>query len=265
MKLLFSEARPDYPHYVFPYAIWAFPEPGETPADFFDRGFLPSSPNLDRFYLCRHIRIVLRRFRHSSENRRILRKGSGIQPALIPRSRFDFTAGWREFCRRYANAKFGPGVLSDDRLERLFNSRITSHVMIFSDDQTGQELGLATLFLQEPVAAYYYHAFYDLDCGRPNLGMFMMTATVEFCARQGVEFLYLGSCYSQNALYKTQFAGVQFFNGFRWSGDLSELKFLLKRDQDAWKKHLLEDPAFHQAFHPDLEGLAGQSCFRSSL
>ena len=29
MKLLFSEAKPDYGHYIFPYAIWAFPEPAK--------------------------------------------------------------------------------------------------------------------------------------------------------------------------------------------------------------------------------------------
>ena len=72
MKLAFSESQPDYGHYIFPYAIWAFPEPGETPADFFDRGFLPSSRDLDRFYLCRQVRVNLRQYRTSSENRRIL-------------------------------------------------------------------------------------------------------------------------------------------------------------------------------------------------
>ena len=30
MKLLFSEHKPDYGNYIFPYAIWAVPEPGET-------------------------------------------------------------------------------------------------------------------------------------------------------------------------------------------------------------------------------------------
>ena len=62
MKLAFSESQPDYGHYIFPYAIWAFPEPGETPADFFSRGFLPSSRELDRFYLCRQVRVNLRQF-----------------------------------------------------------------------------------------------------------------------------------------------------------------------------------------------------------
>ena len=59
MKLLFSEAKADYAHYIFPYAVWAFPEPGETPADLFAHGFLPSSRDLDRFYLCRQVRIDL--------------------------------------------------------------------------------------------------------------------------------------------------------------------------------------------------------------
>ena len=98
MKLLFSEAQADYAHYIFPYAIWAFPEPGETPADLFNAGFLPSSRNLDRFYLCRQLRVRLADFVPSSENRRILRKGEGIVAKLIPRSEFEFTPesiGWR--------------------------------------------------------------------------------------------------------------------------------------------------------------------------
>ncbi|HZL78291.1 MAG TPA: hypothetical protein VFC17_05510, partial [Candidatus Limnocylindrales bacterium] len=61
MKLLFSEQNSDYEHYQFPYAIWAVPEPGETPSDIFNAGFLPSSRNLDRFYLCRQVRVNLAR------------------------------------------------------------------------------------------------------------------------------------------------------------------------------------------------------------
>ena len=41
MKLLFSEAVPDAVHYVYPYAVWGFLEPEETPADAFSAGFLP--------------------------------------------------------------------------------------------------------------------------------------------------------------------------------------------------------------------------------
>src|SRR5262249_51180505 len=102
MKILFSESHPDYNRYIFPYAIWAFPEPGETPADLFDHGFLPSSRQLDRFYLCRHIRIRLRKFKPSSENRRILRKGQDITASLVPRADFDYTPERREYYKSYA-------------------------------------------------------------------------------------------------------------------------------------------------------------------
>ena len=63
----FSEQNSDYEHYQFPYAIWAVPEEGETPADIFDAGFLPSSRDLDRFYLCRQVRVNLQKFKPSSK------------------------------------------------------------------------------------------------------------------------------------------------------------------------------------------------------
>src|SRR6266498_3609397 len=84
MKLLFSEQNSDYDHYQFPYAIWAVPESGETPSDIFNAGFLPSSRNLDRFYLCRQVRVNLAKFKPTSENRRILRKGTDIEVKLVP-------------------------------------------------------------------------------------------------------------------------------------------------------------------------------------
>src|SRR5882757_1428143 len=99
MKLLFSERSSDYDHYQFPYAIWAVPESGETPADIFNAGFLPSSRNLDRFYLCRQVRVNLAKFKPSSENRRILRKGAGIDVKLVPRDKFAYTPERPSFLR----------------------------------------------------------------------------------------------------------------------------------------------------------------------
>src|SRR5208282_6596573 len=97
----------DYEHYQFPYAVWAVPEDGETPSDIFNAGFLPSSRNLDRFYLCRHVRVNLARYRASSENRRIMRKGEGIVAALKTRAEFEYTPERREFYKTYADIKFG--------------------------------------------------------------------------------------------------------------------------------------------------------------
>lgn len=248
MKILFSEAPPDYHSYTFPYAVWAFPEHDETPADVMERGFLPSSPSLDRFYLCRHLRVRLDRFTPSSENRRILRKGSRFRMRLCARSDFEYTEARRRFFKRYADSRFGKDKMSYERLDRLFKARIVTHLLVVDDSELDREVGVATLYVEPPRAVYYYYAFYDLDLMRQNLGIYMMTAAVQLFAEDGFQHCYLGTVYSRNALYKTQFSGAQFFNGFEWVDDMAQLKYLLERDAEP-HSHLLEDPQFLERFY----------------
>jgi arginyl-tRNA--protein-N-Asp/Glu arginylyltransferase len=262
MKLLFSEAAQDYQHYIFPYAIWAFPEAGEPPPHFFEKGFLPSSKNLDRFYLCRSVRVALKKFSPSSENRRVMRKCAGISFELVPRAQFAFNEQWREFCLTYADIKFGKEIMTAERLDNLMNSKITSHLLRFRDTAGNKNVGLVTLYLAPPQLAQYYYAFYDLNYYRQNLGMFMMTAAVDYFAQEKFAYIYLGSCYSQNALYKTQFAGAEFFNGARWSGNLDELKYLINRGSQPVTQHLFESEDYlHQFYEGELGRLAEKSVF----
>ncbi len=248
MKLLFSEYRSDYDHYIFPYAVWAFPEDGESPAQFFARGFLPSSRDLSRFYLCRSVRVRLKDFKPTSENRRILRKGEGITSRLVSRSEFAYTPEKRAAFKIYADIRFGKDVLSFEKLDNLFTSPITSHLLVFSDAASGREIGVVTLYLEKPAFAYYYHAFYELEYFPRNIGMFMMTRAVEAFRDLGFEFIYLGSCYSRNALYKSQFPGAEFFNGVRWSNNLKELKHLIRREDQPVTAHLLETASYREEF-----------------
>jgi arginyl-tRNA--protein-N-Asp/Glu arginylyltransferase len=204
---------------------------------------------MDRFYLCRHVRVALRRHGPSSENRRILRKGADIQATLVPRAGFDYNTQRREFYKTYADIKFGKDTMTYERLDALFNGKITSHLLVFTDLKSGKEVGTATLYLEGNRLAYYYYAFYDLNYYARNLGMFMMTSAVGFFKERGCEFLHLGSCYTRNALYKTQFAGVEFFNGVRWSDDMDELKYLMRRDNGEVRQHLLETEEYRQLFY----------------
>ena len=262
MKLIFSEYKSDYPNYIFPYAIWAIPEAHETPAMIFAQGFLPSTHNLDRFYICRHIRINLKKFIRSSENRRILRKCKGIEYKLVPREQFDFSPSRRQFCKNYTDIKFGKDVMTYKRLDSLFNSGIISHVLIFTDSETDKDVGYTTLYLEKKTLAFYYYAFYDLNYYSRNLGMFMMTLAVDYFAQLKFDFLYLGSCYSRNALYKTQFSGFEFFNGFRWSNNLKELKYLIRREKSAVTQHLVETPDYQDKFYGgELEKIVGENGF----
>jgi len=266
MKLVFSEHVSDYGNYIFPYAVWAFPDAGEKPRLVFDAGFLPASCNLDRFYLCRQIRVELKDYEQSSENRRILRKGEGLEVKLVPRKQFKYTAQRREFCRGYAEIKFGKDGMSVERLDNLFASPLITHLLVYTDTASGKEVGLAMVYCDGKALAFYYYAFYDLDYFHRNLGMFMMTSAVSVFAKRGTRHIYLGSCYSRSALYKTQFAGAEFFNGFRWSRNLKELKQLLERDSPGAKQHALENEDFQRLFYDgEVSRMAGLSCFRIRL
>src|SRR5262249_6531784 len=154
-------------------------------------------------------RVRLKTYAPSSENRRITRKGDGLSVELVPRLNFDYTAAWREFFKTYTDIKFGKDTMPYERLDSLFQGKLTSHVLLVTDTSAGAQVGVATLYLEPPTLAYYYYAFYDLNYYSRNLGMFMMTSAVNLFAERNFEFLYLGSCYSQNALYKTQFAGAE--------------------------------------------------------
>lgn len=261
MKLLFSETKPDYAGYLYPYVIWAVPDPGETPADLFARGFLPASPQLDRFYLCRNLRVELQHHRLTSENRRVLRKGQGIEGQLVARADFDYSDARRAAWKAYADARFGEDVMSFERLDRLMHAPVITHLYCFRDAASGAEVGTVLLYLEPPRVAYYYYAFYSLDFLQRNLGMFMMTQAVASFAQAGYAHLHLGTCYSTRALYKTQFTGVQFFNGHRWSPNLDELKFLLSHQESA-TGHLLQSAHYLEEFADGrIETLAQRSCF----
>jgi len=249
MKLLFSEAAPDYSRYLYPYVIWGIPEPDESPADCFAQGFLFSSPDLDRFVMGRSLRVDLSRYAASSENRRILRKGEGLEAELVERRAFDYSAERRAAWHRFAEARFGEGIMSLERLDRLMHAPVITHLLVYRNAAGQAELGTVLLHLEEPRAAYYYYAFYRLDSPLPSLGMFMMTRAVGLFARRGVRHLYLGSCYSETALYKTQFAGIEFFNGHAWSDQMAELKYLVSRSDAAGANHLLQDPQYLDRFH----------------
>ena len=266
MKLLFSEHNSDYAHYQFPYAILAVPDAGEAPADIFNAGFLPSARGLDRFYMCRQVRVDLRKFEPTSENRRILRKGRGIHAELVPRAQYNYTPERREFFKTYADARFGNEVMPYERLDLLFSSPVTSHALVFTEEATRQEIGVAILYLEDPALVFYRFAFYDLGHFNRSLGMFMMTtAAVEFAAR-GVKHLYLGTCYSERALYKTQFSGVEFFNGFRWSDNLEELRFLIQRDLKKQPGHLTDNEEYLRMFYEGkLEAISGMGGFGVKL
>ena len=261
MKLLFSETSPDYSRYLYPYVIWAFLEPHETPADALAAGFLPSGPNLDRYYLVRQIRVPLQGWQPNSENRRVLRKAVNTRCSLIPKADYCLDEARRQRWLAFAEERFGAGIMPAERLSKIWEGPVISHVLHFTDALSNAELGTVLLYLEAPRVAYYYYAFYDLTGPERNLGMQLMTRAVEQFAATGFEHLHLGTCVTEAALYKTQFEPLEFFNGARWSNNCAELKHLVRRPATA--THRFEEAEF-LAFQPESPAmLAATGAFRA--
>ena len=77
MKIFFSEYRHDYTTYTFGYTMYGLYESRQDLDALYDNGFLPYTGNLklqrDLYYKSRGIRIDLKKFADTSENRRVNR------------------------------------------------------------------------------------------------------------------------------------------------------------------------------------------------
>lgn len=243
MKILCSEVGHDYTHYLYPYVLWGFPEPGETPADALGAGFMPGTPGMDRWYMVRQIRVPLGSWTPSSENRRVLRRTEGWRCELVPKAEFEDTEARRARWLAYAAEKWGVGIMTPERLDRLMRGPVVTHLFQCTGAVPGEEVGSALVYCEPPRAAFYYYAFYRRTPATKHYGMGMMARAAEHFAAAGYQHLYLGTCYSERALYKAQFEPLEFWNGCRWSDNVRELKHLVRTALPAGR-HRLETVEF---------------------
>lgn len=255
MKLIFSEVMPDYTNYQFPYVVWAAPEQDEPISELYSHGFMPSKSNPPIYYLSRSVRVNLANFSPSSENRRILRKHPELQMKIIPRTEMVITEEIIDLCLNCAAERFGKDVMPRSRLNGILSSPYTSHFLCFFYKE--KLTGLVTVFMNAPHFAHYSFAFYNVNEKLYSMGAFMMTSAVLAFSLENIQYVYLGSCYSQRALYKTQFKGCEFFNGFRWSDNIKELKYIIHNDEQKTHigKHLLEFDEYLENFCGDFQQL----------
>ncbi|MDP3888763.1 MAG: hypothetical protein Q8Q24_01830 [bacterium] len=251
MKLFFGELKANYEKYLFPYQVWLLKEEGDSIEKIYDSGFLPirNLPNV--YYLSRNIRVDLSKFSISSENRRILGKTSEFSCRFIPLGEFNYTPVVQKFCKDYMDNRFGKGALSATGIKNIFQKGVYNKLFVWTD-KTGAEIGFAVCFESEDILQYA-HSFYDVSLVEKSLGARMILEAVIWAKDNGKKYIHLGTCYETRALYKTEFLGVEFFNGFTWSNNLKELKFLIETPKD---KSLLYNNEFLDEFYsPDLVGI----------
>ncbi len=226
MKLFFGEFKADYDRYHFPYQVWLLKEEGDDINKIYDNGFLPIRSLPSVYYLCRSVRVDLAQFELSSENRRILKKTEGIFASLVSLSQFNYSVEVQKLCHNYAEKRLGKDIFPVPAIKSVFSGGVYNQVLVFKSNE-GKEVGYAVCFVNQNLIQYA-HAFYDLNFLSENLGARMMLEAVNLAKENHRKYIYLGTCYEKSALYKTEFKGVEFFNGFSWSKNIDELNTLIK-------------------------------------
>lgn len=245
MKLFFSEFKVSYEKYFFPYQVWLLRQEGDEVEKIYDAGFLPIRNMPDVYYLARSLRVDLTEFAPSSENRRILGKTADLEHKLFSLTEFSYTPQVQKFCKNYMDQRFGKGQMTAAGIKNIFQKGVYNHVFVWKD-RNEKVVGYAICFINETLLQYA-HVFYDLDLLESNIGARMILEAVIWAKDNGKKFTYLGTVYNQsNYSYKTEFSGVEFFNGFSWSSDLEELKYLIERQTNVY---LLRDKEFQESFY----------------
>ena len=215
--------------------------------DLYNRGFLFTREDRGAMYETRSVRVDLSKFELSSENRRVLRKTENIKmtTVAIPYPNYYWEIG--KLGKDFYEIKFGKGIFSANKIKELLTDTKKSNFNKFliychpepdSGSRTISEdpdfrrddkfnVGY-TICLETNEILHYCYPFYSLTPNTsnliPNLGISMMTRAIVWAKENSKKYIYLGSAKDSAALYKTQFSGLEWWDGKIWQDDTKKLK-----------------------------------------
>ncbi len=238
MKIFFSEYKADYSKYNFPYQVYAVKESSDSNLDFYEKGFLPTRIHKDLFYLARSLRINLNKFTPNTENRRIFRKTDYLSYEIYPLNEFTYHYEIGKMAVDFSKERFHGTKFTQQSVKKLFKESSMTHVLEFSDKTVDEKIGYALCLLEEKSIMHYSYPFYNTSYFDRNLGMGMMLNAINYAKMNLMNYVYIGTCYTKESLYKLQFDGAEYYNGFKWDFDIDNLKKLIASPPE---EHLFKD------------------------
>ena len=193
----------------------------------YDRGFVFTRLGKGIMHQTRSCRIDLEKFSLTSENRRVLKKTDDISIVLkkLPLKEYNYQLG--RDAKYFYDTKFGPGTMSVQKVKEMLTDPLKSNFNGFLVyPRLGSELGYA-IVRDEPSLLHYSYPFYHIDISPKDMGLGMMTKTIQWAKENSKKFIYLGSLQRPTDTYKLQFEGIEWFDGKTWKTDLGEVKKML--------------------------------------
>jgi hypothetical protein len=212
----------------------ALPENKHDIARAYRLGFLPSShlpeSSAQPFYLARSIRVRVLDARQNKSYRRAERSiGAPIGSSSvfeIGEIRHDASLALDIENFSLAAAKLiAPGKFGAARIAYLLWKSHLTHVIIHRDKE-GRIIALGYIAHFDNSWHFWFSFYIARETG---LGKLLVLKTIDIATQNGIEQLYLGTCYGTKSLYKAML-NCEFFHEGRWCSDRNLLLSLLARD-----------------------------------
>lgn len=234
MRIYTSEFAHDYSTYTFGYGINAEIETGDNPVDAYEQGFLPYSANPqvhNVFYMARSVRVDVRTYEPSSENRRVFRKFDGQFTArTVERDELLHDSAFHKLFLDYFDVRHGKKIMGEERLHGLLQSALPLRGIRYE-----KEDGTLVAAVFEPAKAHAVHFWFPAYAPEyigASLGMWLMQDAVRRAQSEGRTHLYLGTAYGEKAKYKLNIPSLEYWDGMKWVADTHALKERMKSDTE---------------------------------
>ncbi|MCL4392839.1 GNAT family N-acetyltransferase [Patescibacteria group bacterium] len=190
----------------------------------YNEGYVFTRIGVGVMHKIKGLRVNISKFELSSENRRILRKEASVKCIVKKLPYSNYTYSIQKMGASFYAEKFGKGVFSAYKIAEIFTKQDNLNFnYVFEFRKDNKSVGFAISFMNKDIIHYSY-PFYDLDLNDRDLGLGMMSKVLEYAKDHDIKYVYLGSVYKKESLYKLQFRGGEWFDGYKWRDDLNTLK-----------------------------------------
>ncbi len=206
--------------------------------DLYNEGFVFVRKGKGIMQKIRSLRVDLEYFELTSENRRVLKKTENISIEKDNLPYIEYSYNIHKMGFTYYKARFGNKVMTANKIKEMFTNMDKSNmnsVFVYKDKnlndvnfaQRTNVQGYALAYMNKYMLHYAY-PFYDLSYFNLNMGICMMLKAIIFAKEHNLDYVYLGSVYKKESIYKLQFKGLSWFDGRIWNNNIKELKEILK-------------------------------------
>ncbi len=201
-------------------------------ADLYEHGYVFTRIGKGIVQQTRSVRINLKNFELSSENRRILKKVDSLSLRLIhlPQSEYNWKIG--KLAKDFYTLKFGPDIMSAQKIKEMLTLPEKSNFnALLTYSENGTDIGYTIAHLSSSLLHYSY-PFYNTEQAAKDTGLGMMILAIQYAKDAGLNYVYLGSLQRPSDTYKLQFEGLEWFDGTTWNSDTEEVKKILRTITD---------------------------------